>query len=157
MNGMPISAKGFQELQRQLRHLKEVERPAALEAVQRARELGDLSENADYKAGKEHQKQLDFKIKRLESIADNANIIDTGTLSGDTVMFGAIVMLEDEDGKKAEYRILSEFESDLSKNIISNTSPLARVLIGKSIGMSFSLKMPAGEKEYTVIDMKYGD
>jgi len=151
----PISTAGFDRLLSRIRQLKETERPAVLDAVQRARDLGDLSENADYKTAKDLQRQIDSEIRRLEGIMNDANVIDTKTLSGDAVMFGATVSLEDEDGKKIKYRILSEYESDVAKNIIAVTSPLARALIGKKRGMDAVVRTPAGEKEYAITDVEY--
>ncbi|MDR1027552.1 MAG: transcription elongation factor GreA [Rickettsiales bacterium] len=157
MNKQPISRAGFDRLQSELRHLTEVERPAILTAVHTARELGDLSENADYKTAKDDQRRIDRDIARLESILKNANVIDTAALSGDSVMFGAMVSLEDEDGRKVRYRILAECEANAAAGIISNTSPLARAMIGKSKGDAFVVRMPGGEKEFEIIDVKYGD
>jgi len=156
MEKQPISMAGFKQLQERLRQLKEVERPDILAAVQKARELGDLSENADYKTAKDQQRNIDSEIRRLESIANGANIVDVDSLSGDRVMFGASVVLEDEDGKEVRYKILSEYETDLSKNIIGHSSPLARALIGRSMGDTCLVRTPAGEKEYEIKDVKYG-
>ena len=155
MDKQPISTAGFKKLQERLRNLLEIERPAALEAVQKARELGDLSENADYKTAKDQQRQIDSEVRRLESIANNASIIDVGCLSGDKVMFGASVILEDEAGRKTCYKILSEYETDLPRNIIGHTSPLARALIGRKIGDTCIVGTPVGEKEYEIKDVKY--
>jgi transcription elongation factor GreA len=155
MDRQPISRGGFIKLQEQLRNLKESERPAILDAVQRARDLGDLSENADYKTAKDQQRQIDSEIGRLERIIGNANIIDTGALAGETVMFGASVIIKDDGGKLIKYKILAECESDLSNGIIANTSPLARGLIGKSIGDSCVIRTPAGDKEYEIMDVRY--
>ena len=151
----PISTAGFDRLLSRIRQLKETEHPAILDAVQRARDLGELSENADYKTAKEQQRQIDSEIRRLEGIMNDANVIDTKTLSGDNVMFGALVSLEDENGAKIKYKILSEYESDVSKNIIAVTSPLARALIGKKKGMDCAVRTPAGEKEYAIMDVEY--
>ena len=157
MNKHPISVAGFDRLLARIRHLKETERPLILEAVQKARDLGDLSENADYKTARADQRQIDAEIRDLENLANNANVIDTKALSGDCVMFGSLVTLEGEDGKKVKYRILSEYEADLSQNIIANTSPLARALIGKKAGADCIVRTPAGEKEYVITDIEYGD
>ena len=156
MNKQPISIDGFNSLNDRLRRLREIERPAILAAVQRARDLGDLSENADYKTAKDAQRQIDGEIRRLEMIADNANVIDVGELRGDKVMFGATVFAEDDDGRAVKYKILSEYESDLSKNIIAVTSPLARGLIGKCAGDTCVVRTPGGERQFEITDVKYG-
>jgi transcription elongation factor GreA len=157
MDRHPISKEGFASLRGRLRELKETERPAILAAVQRARDLGDLSENADYKAAKEQQRHIDAEIRRLEAIVNSADVIDVSMLSGDRVMFGASVVIEGADGKRVKYKILAECESDLSKCIIANTSPLARGLIGKCVGDGCMIRTPAGDKEYEIIDIKYGE
>jgi len=155
MNQMPISVAGFAKLQARLKVLRETERPAILAAVQKARELGDLSENADYKTAKDEQRRIDSEIRHLETLEKSANIINTDILSGDKVMFGAKIVLEDDDGKKIKYQILSEYESDFANGIISITSPLARALIGKAAGDSCTVRTPAGEKEYTISEVMY--
>ncbi|MDR1071634.1 MAG: transcription elongation factor GreA [Rickettsiales bacterium] len=156
MDKQPISSGGFAELQKRLRELKETERPAILAAVQKARDLGDLSENADYKTSKDAQRRIDSEIRRIENIVGNANVIDVASLSGDRVMFGATVSLEDENGGRVGYKILAECESDPSKRVIAVTSPLARALIGKSAGDRCIVRTPAGEKEYEIVSVEYG-
>jgi transcription elongation factor GreA len=156
MDKQPISRKGFDKMQLRLRQLKEVDRPAILEAIQHARELGDLSENADYKTAKDVQRQIDYEIRHIESIVNNANIVDVDSLCGDKVMFGATVVVEDSDGKKGHYKILAECEADICNNVISITSPLARGFVGKCVGDYCVIKTPSGEKEYEIIEIKYG-
>jgi transcription elongation factor GreA len=144
-------------LRARLKQLREHDRPAILTAVQRARELGDLSENADYTTARADQRGIDAEIRQLETILNNSEVIDTASLSGGRVMFGALVKIEDEDGGQKTYRILSEYESDASKNIISVGSPLARAMIGKSVGDSVLVRMPAAEKEFEILTVCYGD
>jgi len=156
MDKTPISVEGFDKLQERLRTLKEIERPAAIAAVQRAREFGDLRENADYSAAKDAQRAIDAEIRRIEAIVNNANVIDVKNLSGETIMFGASVAAEDEDGNRMNYKILSESESDTAKGVIAITSPLARGMIGKRQGDSCVIRTPAGEKELTILGVKYG-
>jgi len=156
MDKTPISVEGFNKLRARLKTLKEVERPAVLAAVQRAREYGDLRENADYSAAKDRQREIDGEIRRIEGVMNNANVVDVALLSGERVMFGARVAVEDEDGNRACYEILSESESDMSKGVISFASPLARGMIGKRKGERCMIRTPAGEKELVIIDVKYG-
>ncbi|MDR2770070.1 MAG: transcription elongation factor GreA [Rickettsiales bacterium] len=155
MDKMPISAEGYFALKERLRILKEIERPAALDAVAKARELGDLSENADYKTAKDAQRNIDTEIRRLEAISDNSDVIDISALSGDAVMFGAAVELKDGNGMKRRYRILSEYESDPASCVIAITSPLARGLIGKKCGDRCLIKTPSGEKEFEILKVEY--
>ena len=127
MEKKPISKQGFESLLKELKDLKEVQRPEILKVVQWARSLGDLSENADYSASREKQRQIDKRIQYLEDFINNAAVIDVDNLSGDRVLFGARVVCEDEDGNRMQCRILSDVESD-GKHVISCTSPVGRAL-----------------------------
>jgi transcription elongation factor GreA len=155
MDKHPISREGFAALAKRLRELKEVERPEVLATVQRARELGDLSENADEKTAKDAQRQIDAEIRQVEGIAGNADVIDVAYLSGDAVMFGAVVVAEG-GGRRVRYKILSEYESDPSKNIIAITSPIARAFVGRRAGDTCVARLPFGETEYEIIEVSYG-
>ena len=128
MEKKPISRTGFDALLKELKDLKENQRPEILRVVQWARSLGDLSENADYSAAREKQRQIDSRIQYIENIISNADIIDVDSLSGNRVVFGARVVAEDEDGNRMQCRILSDVESD-GRQIISCTSPVGRALI----------------------------
>ena len=156
MEKKPISRAGFEALLKELKDLKEVQRPEILRVVQWARSLGDLSENADYSAAREKQRQIDKRIQYIESIVSNANVIDVDSLSGNRVVFGARVVAEDEDGNRMQCRILSDVESD-GRQIISCTSPVGRALIGKCVGDCCTVKLPAGEKEFEIIEVKFND
>ena len=156
MEKKPISRAGFEALLKELKDLQEVQRPEILRVVQWARSLGDLSENADYSAAREKQRQIDKRIQYIESIVSNANVIDVDSLSGNRVVFGARVVAEDEDGNRMQCRILSDVESD-GRQIISCTSPVGRALIGKCVGDCCTVKLPAGEKEFEIIEVKFKD
>ena len=156
MEKRPISRQGFDALMAELKDLRENQRPEILKVIEWARSLGDLSENADYSAAKEKQRNIDKRIQFLESVIENAQIIDLDTLSGDRVIFGAKVMTEDEDGNKMECRILSDIESD-GRKVISCTSPVGRALIGHCVGDTCMVKLPSGEKEFEIIDIKFKD
>ncbi len=154
MEKKPISRAGFDALVKELRDLKEVQRPEILKTVQWARSLGDLSENADYSAAKEKQRQIDKRIGFIEGVIENAAVIDVESLSGDRVVFGAIVTAEDEDGNQMQCRILSDIESD-GRTVISCTSPVGRAMIGKCVGDTCIVKLPGGEKEYEILNVKF--
>ncbi|MBP5794707.1 MAG: transcription elongation factor GreA [Alphaproteobacteria bacterium] len=156
MEKKPISRAGFEALLKELKDLKEVQRPEILRVVQWARSLGDLSENADYSAAREKQRQIDKRIQYIESIVSNANVIDVDSLSGNRVVFGARVIAEDEDGNRMQCRILSDVESD-GRQIISCTSPVGRAMIGKCVGDCCTVKLPSGEKEFEIIEVKFKD
>ena len=154
MDKRPISRQGFDSLVKELKDLKEVQRPEILKTVQWARSLGDLSENADYSAAKEKQRQIDKRIPCIEGVIENAAIIDVDSLTGDRVMFGAHVVAEDEDGNRMQCRILSDIESD-GKQVISCTSPVGRAMIGRCVGDTCIVKLPSGEKEFEILEVKF--
>ncbi|MBN1281349.1 MAG: transcription elongation factor GreA [Alphaproteobacteria bacterium] len=154
MEKKPISRAGFDALVKELKNLQEVERPEILKVVQWARSLGDLSENADYSAAKEKQRIIDKRIRFIEEIIGNAQVIDVDNLSGDRVIFGAHVIAEDESGNKMQCRILSDVESD-GKRIIACTSPVGRALIGKCVGDTCVVRLPGGEKEWEILEIKF--
>jgi transcription elongation factor GreA len=154
MDNKPISRAGFNALTKELKQLQEVDRPEILRVVQWARSLGDLSENADYSAAKEKQRNIDKRIGFIESVIKSAQIIDVESLSGDRVTFGANVVVEDEDGNKMVCQILSDVESD-GKTIISCTSPFGRAMIGKCMGDSCVVRTPGGDKEYEILEVKF--
>ena len=154
MEKYPISRAGFDALIKELKDLKEVQRPEILKTVQWARSLGDLSENADYSAAREKQRQIDKRIGFIENIVANATIVDVDSLSGDRVVFGARVVAEDEDGNKMQCRILSDIEAD-GKMVISCTSPVGRAMIGRCVGDTCVVKLPGGEKEYEILEVKF--
>lgn len=154
MEQKPISRMGFDTLIKELKDLKEVQRPDILKVVEWARSLGDLSENADYSAAKEKQRFIDKRIRFIEDIIANASVIDVDSLSGNRIVFGARVVVEDENGNKMQCRILSDIESD-GKQVISCTSPVGRALIGKCVGDTCMVRLPVGEKEYEILEIKF--
>ena len=156
MEKKPISRKGFDALIKELKDLKEVQRPEILKTVQWARSLGDLSENADYSAAKEKQRQIDKRIQFIEGVIENAAVIDVDALSGNRIVFGARVVAEDDDGNKMQCQILSDIESD-GRMVISCTSPVGRAFIGKCVGDTCVVKLPSGEKEYEILEVKFKD
>lgn len=154
MEKKPISRAGFDALVKELKQLNEVDRPEILRVVQWARSLGDLSENADYSAAKEKQRQIDKRIQFIEGIIANASVVDVDSLSGNRIVFGARVVAEDQDGNKMQCRILSDIESD-GRQVISCTSPVGRALIGKCVGDTCVVRLPSGEKEYEILEIKF--
>ncbi len=156
MQKIPMTADGYARLEEELRHLKAVERPAAIRAIADAREHGDISENAEYHAARDRQSFLEGRLAELEDKISRADIIDVTKLSGDTVKFGAYVTLIDEEtDEKAIYQIVGEFEADVKKGLISVTSPIARALIGKRKGDSVEVSTPGGGKSYEILKIRY--
>lgn len=153
---IPMTAEGFLRLEEELRHLKTIERPAVIRAIAEAREHGDLSENAEYHAARERQSFIEGRLAELEDKIARAEVIDPKKLSGKQVMFGATVTLVDEDtDEKAKYQIVGPDESDISSGRISISSPLARALIGKSVGDSAEVSTPGGTKSYEIVKVAF--
>ena len=149
---IPMTREGAEAIKRDLKHLKSVERPKNVHDIGVAREHGDLRENAEYHAAKERQSHIEGRIQMLEDRLARAEIIDVSRLSGERVVFGATVKLEDVDsGQQVQYTIVGETEADLKKGRISITSPIARGLIGREVGDTVKIHAPGGEREYEVL------
>ncbi|MBB2167606.1 transcription elongation factor GreA [Gluconacetobacter aggeris] len=157
MQKFPMTGKGLQRLEDELRKLKSEERPAVIRAIAEARSHGDLSENAEYHAARERQSFIEGRILELEEIVSSAEVIDPSTLSGDQVKFGAQVSLVDEEtDKEATYQIVGVHEADIKQGLLSISSPLAKSLIGKKIGDSVSVPAPGGDRTYEILAVTYG-
>ena len=153
---IPMTSHGYEAINKEIQHLKQVERPYIIGEIAKARALGDLSENAEYHAAKEKQGQNESRLAQLEERIRFAQIIDPEKMSGDEVKFGATVALIDEDsGDKSTYQIVGEFESDAVNGKISIVSPLARALINKSKGDSVHVSTPSGERAYEILKVEY--
>ena len=151
----PMTPRGLSALKRELRECK-AERPRLAEVILTARELGDISENADYDAAKERQGFLEGRIAELESKLAQADVIDPTTLSGDRVVFGAIVRLEEADsGEQVTYQIVGDDEADVKKGLISISSPLARALINHEEGDEVTARVPSGTRVYEIIAVSF--
>lgn len=154
---IPMTKTGRDRLQEELKRLKSVERPKIVREIEEARAHGDLSENAEYKFAKEKQGHVEGRIQQVEDWLARAEVIDVSRLSGDKVVFGATVRLEDGDGDEKTYRIVGEFEADLKKGLISVTSPIARSLIGKEVGDTVRVQAPGGAREYEVLAVEFAE
>lgn len=154
MQKVPMLAEGYEKLTADLKALRE-ERPRIVDAIEEARAHGDLSENAEYHAAKERQGQVEAQIAELEDKTSRAQIIDPATLSGDKVVFGATVTVLDEDDNPLTYQIVGQAESDAKRGRVSYESPLARALIGKSVGDEVEVTVPSGEKFYLIDKIEF--
>ncbi len=151
----PITPKGTQKLKDELSRLKE-ERPKISREIGVAREHGDLSENAEYHAAKERQGMVEARIKDIEDKLARAEIIDPSKLSGDKISFGATVDLSNIDTDEAvTYQIVGAEEANVNEGLISISAPLARALIGKQVGDEVRVKLPAGERCYEIVAIKF--
>ncbi|HYC66490.1 MAG TPA: transcription elongation factor GreA [Reyranellaceae bacterium] len=152
---VPMLAEGHRKISDEVKHLKQVERPAVIEAIEAARAHGDLSENAEYHAAKERQGQVEATIAELEDRLSRAMVIDPTTLSGDKVVFGATVTLIDEDDKKVRYQLVGQTEADARVGRISYNSPLGRALIGRQVGEDVEVSTPSGDRYYQIAKIEF--
>ena len=156
MDKFPITASGFKAMEAELKNLKTVERPEIIKAIAEARGHGDLKENAEYHAAKEKQSFIEGRIMELQGRIAGADVIDVAALTGDQIKFGATVKLIDEDTEeKVVYQIVGEYEADIKKNMLSNTAPISRALMGKKKGDSVEVKTPKGSKNYEIVEVKF--
>lgn len=145
-----ISPEGHRRLLAEYNDLLHKERPRITAEVSYAASLGDRSENSEYLYGKKRLREIDsrlrFLLKRLESI----QVVDPAGFAGDTVRFGATVVIEDEDGGTQTWTILGEDEVDTNNRVISCVSPLGRALMGRSVGDDVTFETPRGKREVTI-------
>ena len=157
MKQIPLTAKGAERLQEELKTLKFVKRPKVVEAIAVARDHGDLKENAEYHAAREEQGFMEGRIAELESVLSNAQIIDVSKLTkSDRVVFGCTVDLIDIEHEQAvTYQVVGDIEADISQNRIAISSPIARALIGKEEGEEVIVQAPGGTHEYEITSVRY--
>ena len=157
MNKVPMTVRGHELLQQELKKLKSEDRPTVIKAIATAREHGDLKENAEYHAAKEQQSFIEGRIKELEGKLSHVQVIDVTEIDADgKIIFGSTVrLLDEETEKEISYKIVGEDEADIKTGLISYTSPIARALISKSEGDIVEFNAPGGEKSYEVITVSY--
>lgn len=157
MRNFPITRKGLEKLEQELKKLKFQDRPDVIKAIAVARDQGDLSENAEYHAAREKQGFIEGRIIDLEDKVSRAEIITT-PIDQDKVLFGATVYLLDQDNDKhITYTVVGEYESDISKGMISIISPLGRALISKKVGDIIEVVTPKNILNYEILKVEYKD
>ena len=150
-----MTRRGYELLHQELRCLKTRERPRVVEAIKVAREMGDLSENAEYDAAKEKQGQLESRIHLLEDKLARAQVVEVNSQDPDRVLFGTTVVLEDLDsGDEVTYTLVGEDEADIGQALLSVKSPVGRALIGKRVDDEVTVNVPSGTKQYEVREIK---
>jgi transcription elongation factor GreA len=146
-----VTKDTFEKMKEELHQLKSVERPAASKAIAEAREKGDLKENAEYDAAKEAQGMLEAKIKYVESVISTARILDENNIDTSKVSILCKVTVTNLGTKKqVTYQIVSEKEADLKLGKISVTSPIGKGLLGKAIGDTADVQVPAGALKFKI-------
>jgi len=156
MQKVPMTSDGYVNLQEELKTLKSIERPAVIKAIAIAREHGDLSENAEYHAARDKQSFIEGRIAEIEDTISRAQVIDVSKLSGKKVQFGATVTIADEEtDARTTYQIVGEHESNVNEGRLSVAAPIARALIGKSVGESVEVVTPSGQKDYEIVKVRF--
>ena len=158
MEKIPFTPQGLETIKQELAHLKGSERQEVIRAIAEAREHGDLSENAEYHAARERQSFIEGRISELEDVTSRAEVIDAAKLTGEKVTFGTTVFVADEDtDEESVFHIVGPYEADINRGLISTSSPIARGLIGKSVGDSAEVQSPGGIKSYEILSIALFD
>ncbi|MCW8904193.1 MULTISPECIES: transcription elongation factor GreA [Sedimenticola] len=157
MSKVPLTVRGAESLRAELTQLKQVERPKVIQAIAEARAHGDLKENAEYHAAREQQGFIEGRIKDIESKLSHAQIIDVKSIDADgRVIFGATVdVYEEEEDAEHTFQIVGDDEADIKQGLISVSSPMARALIGKSVGDETAVQTPNGLRHMEILDVRY--
>jgi transcription elongation factor GreA len=151
---IPITREGYEALKSELDHLKMVERPKNIKAIEEARAHGDLSENAEFHAAKERQAFIESRLNELGYKLGNAEIIDPDSGPKDRAVFGCSVELENIDtGEIVNYLLVGPDESNIDNGRISVTSPLGRAIIGKQMGDEIVVRAPGGKRLYELVEI----
>jgi len=153
---IPMTKKGFDKLQEELERLRKVDRPRNIKDIEEARGHGDLSENAEYHAAKERQGFIEGRMQEIQGKLAHSQVIDTSKLSNEKVVFGATVVLLDQDSEEEKkYTLVGTDEADLKEGKISVISPVGKALIGHRVGDVVSIRVPAGTVDYEVLDISF--
>ena len=154
MNRVYLTKEGYEKLRSELKRLQNKERPAVIEQLTRAREFGDLSENAEYAAAKEKQMQLEQRIATIHEKLTRSEIIDEAQIPKDKAYLGATVTLKDKNkGGEVAYTLVSTHEADFSANKISTESPVGKAMLGKKVGDAVEANVPAGTLKYEIVSI----
>lgn len=157
MKRTPLTLEGAERLREELARLKKVDRPAVILAIAEARAHGDLKENAEYHAAREQQGFIEGRIQMLEAGLSTAQVIDLSTLNpAGKIVFGArVTVVDEETGGEATYQIVGDLEADIKQSRIAISSPIARALIGRSVGDVALVSTPGGEREFEILQVSY--
>ena len=156
MQKVPMLESTFKKLSQELEYLKNEERAKVAKEIDKARELGDLKENAEYHAAKEKQGLMEARIAELTDLVARAQVIDPSKLAHERVSFGSTVILTDhESGEEVKYTIVGVQESNPSKGLISIESPMAKALLGKEEGDEVTINLPGGKKSFDIEEVCY--
>lgn len=147
-----LTAQGFLDMEEELNNLKNVRRPEIIKALQEARAMGDLSENADYDAARNEQAQIEAKIKELEYKMEHSEIADSSK-GKDVVSIGSIIKIKYDDGEEDEYSIVGSVEADPFNNKISDESPIGKAVMGHKAGEMCDVESPNGSYQVELLSV----
>ncbi|MBX2993944.1 MAG: transcription elongation factor GreB [Bdellovibrionaceae bacterium] len=150
-----MTPEGFEKLRAEYQHLLSAERPKLVETVAWAASNGDRSENADYIYGKRRLREIDSRLRFLKTRLEKSEVVDPKTLKGTSVVFGATVTIEDEEGERHVYQIVGEDEFNVAQKKISWKSPVAKALLGKKRGDEVVIKKPAGDEIVVIENIEF--
>lgn len=149
-----LTGEGVKRLEDELHILKSVKRREVADRIRTAIDFGDISENSEYEEAKNEQAFIEGRIIKIEKMLRYARIIDTSELAPDTVGIGSTVLLKDQDtGDDIEYTIVGSAEADPTECKISNKSPVGKAILGKKVGSTVEIKVPAGTLRYRILDI----
>ena len=149
-----LTREGLKRYEDELHELKGVRRKEVAQKIKEAREQGDLSENAEYDAAKDEQRDIEARIEDLEKILKNVEVVDEEDVTADHIMIGSKVKIYDiEFDEELSYKIVGSTEANSIKGKISNESPVGRALLGAVVGDTVTVHTPAGESNYKVLEI----
>lgn len=149
-----MTKSGIEEMERELEYLKVTARKEIAQKIKEAREQGDLSENAEYDAAKDEQRDIEARIEELTNILKNAEVIDEDESDGETVTVGcSVVLIDIETNEELKYKIVGSTEANSLKGKLSNESPLGKALLGAAVGETIRAEAPAGIMEYKLVSI----
>lgn len=155
-DALPMTVRGKQLLEAELKKLMFEERPTVIKAIEEARAQGDISENAEYESAKERQGMIEGRIGEIQGKLAGAEVIDPAQIKSDRVVFGAtVVIMDQETEEESTYQIVGVDESDVKNGMISILSPIARAMIGKKTGDAITVQSPKGDKDYEIVSFKF--
>ncbi len=152
MSKIQLTKKGYDDLQTEHQDLVKNKKPQAVDRLQKARAMGDLSENSEYTAAKEELAFVEGRTREIEEILNQAEVVENHS-SGNKVEIGTSVIVE-TDGKKELFQIVGEFEADPMNKKLSQNSPIGQALINKKVGDTVEINIPAGTVQYKIVDIK---
>lgn len=152
MKKIQLTKEGFEKLQKEYQDLKQSKQPAAVERLQKARAMGDLSENSEYSAAKEELAFVEGRIQEIEELLKNVEIVENRS-NGQEVLLGTHVIVEVNNHQES-FQIVGEFEADPLQKKLSQTSPIGQALTGKKVGDWIEVEVPAGKIKYKIVDIK---